>query len=195
MTKSEKNRTRQKKSKSAIAYHEAGHVVVGWHLGVRMRHATILPTLDADGHVVQENDPLRGIQLDFDGSDRARIKAEKLVQMLLAGHEAQKRYSRRSTFSASDDHQRAVDLAMYFNGSTETTEAHLHWLGLGVRDLVEAKWDEITKIAEALQEHGSLDRKAIRTIMHPPPVPSGKGANSLRSPRLPGRVQAARLGG
>ena len=66
---------------------------------------------------------------------------------------------------------------MYFNCSTETTKAHLHWLGLGVRDLVEAKWDEITTIAEALQEHGSLDRKAIRTIMHPPPVPSGKGAN------------------
>ena len=63
MTKSEKNRTRQKKSRPAIAYHEAGHVVVGWHLGIKMRHATILPTLDADGHVVQENDPLRASSL------------------------------------------------------------------------------------------------------------------------------------
>jgi hypothetical protein len=58
MIKSEKNcgLKPRKKSRPAIAYHEAGHVVVGWRLGIKMRHATIWPTVDTDGHVVQEND-------------------------------------------------------------------------------------------------------------------------------------------
>ena len=39
------------KKLEATAYHEAGHDIVGWRLGLRLKSATIVPGDDYDGRV------------------------------------------------------------------------------------------------------------------------------------------------
>ena len=73
----------------ATAYHEAGHAAIAWHQGIRVRHVSIVPDAEYLGRVVH-SDPLRGIRLDFDNSDRARLRAERLCRVLLAGFMVEK---------------------------------------------------------------------------------------------------------
>ncbi len=77
---------------SVTAYPEAGHMVAAWRMRLEIDEATIVPTENYQGRIVHES-PLRGIQLDLDGSDRAEIKANKAVLICLAGPAAQRRYA------------------------------------------------------------------------------------------------------
>jgi hypothetical protein len=81
--------------REATAYHEAGHVVVTHALGYKPKSVTIVPTRDAHG-IMHYPNPLRGIQLDIDGSDRARLLAEQVIKICYAGPLAQQRYRPRS---------------------------------------------------------------------------------------------------
>jgi ATP-dependent Zn protease len=83
------NRKRLTKSQLRVAFHEAGHVVAGHTEGIPVRKATIIPKRDESGHVLYVS-PLRGVKLDCDGSDRARLRAESAIIIFLAGRAAQR---------------------------------------------------------------------------------------------------------
>ena len=68
----------------ATAYHEPGHMVAAWRMRMKIHKATIVPAQDYAG-CVHHDSPLRGINLEVDGSDRAEIKANKMVLICLAG--------------------------------------------------------------------------------------------------------------
>ena len=72
----------------ATAYHEAGHAVVAYVLGIEFWDdaLTIKPTADYDGLFTYTN-PLRGFGFEAEISDESRLKAERAVQVLLAGIE------------------------------------------------------------------------------------------------------------
>jgi hypothetical protein len=150
--------SRHKESqRRATAYHEAGHLAAAWRLGIKIRRATIIPTTDCTGEVEHDN-PLRGIHLDVDGSDRARLRAEKLIILALAGPEAQRRFNPRSwrAYHGAADHQQAVDIALSLNASEEAAAAHLKWLEVRARDLIVASWDVVEVIAAELLNQGVL---------------------------------------
>ena len=109
-----------------LRFFEAGHVVVAWKHGLKVHRVTIVPTPGFRGHIWHAN-PLRGIHLDYDGSDRARLRAEVGIIVCLAGPEAQWRFSPRSwrLYHGATDHEMAVDLAISINGSNEASSAHL----------------------------------------------------------------------
>ena len=101
-----------------VAYHEAGHAVAAWRLGIALRRAgvTIVPdrakgNLGSVSHVqfVNRNVPWRD-------SDRDRIRAEKLAQLSLAGEIAQRRFSPRSVrrYHGESDRMSAIDLLSPF---------------------------------------------------------------------------------
>jgi hypothetical protein len=79
--------------------------------------ATIVPAEDCEGCVHHES-PLRGIKLDVDGSDRAEIKANKMVLVCLAGPAAQRHYNPESLddsvrrWHGVSDFDTALDLAL-----------------------------------------------------------------------------------
>ena len=110
----------------ATAYHEAGHAIARWQFRFMVYRATIITTGDEAGSVTGEN-PLRGINLENDGSDRARIRAEKAILISLAGPAAQRRYKPRSWrhHHGRADFECAAEIAIRICGDAETTNAYL----------------------------------------------------------------------
>src|SRR5580700_11422788 len=125
----------------ATAYHEAGHMVAAWRHHLKIRRATIIPAEDFAGRVDHES-PLRGIQLDIDGSDRANLKAEKAILISLAGPAAQRRFRPSSwrSYHGLGDYEIAIDLALRLQGSGALAAAYLRYLQLRADSLVESNW-------------------------------------------------------
>lgn len=150
-------------------HHEAGHAVAAWRLGLKVRRVTIVPGADYDGFA-EHDSPLRGIRLDLDDSDRARMRAEKAIMVCLAGTIAQRRFAPRSVrvWHGEGDRDLAADLALRLNGSGEAATAYLRWLDLRTADLIEATWDSVQSLANALLEVKTLNGRAARAAMDQP---------------------------
>jgi hypothetical protein len=112
---------------------------------------------------VEHVSPLEGIRLDIDGSDRARIRAEKAIIVALAGPAAQRRYNPRSlrSWHASSDHDWAAELALRLNNSSEAANAYLRWLEIRAADLVSVSWPLIDVVATALLDRGMLHASEV----------------------------------
>ena len=152
----------------ATAFHEAGHAVAAYAENLRIRKATIIAERNTLGYVLNDS-PSGGVQLDCDRADRARLRAERAIIICLAGPVAQKRYSPRSwrNVDGSEDYEQAKNLAIKINGSTDAANAHLKWLEIQTRDLVELRWREVEIIAEALLREQTLDQTRIQEILGP----------------------------
>lgn len=100
----------------ATAYHEAGHAVVAFWLGLRVHSVTIVP--DAVGGTVGVCRHSAGIgrSVDYDRSDRNRLRMERAVMCSLAGIEAQRKHRASSVrnYHAHSDYEKAVDLVSEF---------------------------------------------------------------------------------
>jgi hypothetical protein len=155
-------------ARRATAFHEAGHAVAAWKLRIRLHGATIVPTLDATGQVEHAN-PLRGINLELDNSNRARLRSELLMMVLLAGPEAQRHYSPRSWRSCHGayDLDKAADLALNFNGYEDAANAYLRWVEIRTRHMIQEQWGAVENVANALLAEGSLSGKQIKHIIWP----------------------------
>jgi hypothetical protein len=162
-------KARQEPALWPIAFHEAGHAVVAWSRGIKVTSATIVPARDFLGQVTNVS-PLRGVRLDCDGSNRARLRAEAVIVVLLAGPAAQRRHNPRSPSYGLHDHEYAVDLARQLNGSDKAVEAHLNWLAIVARDEIDASWDLVERIARELFERRTLSAAEITTCCREGPA-------------------------
>ena len=88
--------------------------------------------------------------------------------VLLASPAAQQRYwptrSRRLD-GGHDDYDRALDIAIFVNGSPEAAEAYLNWLAVVARDEIDGSWDSVETVAEALIERRTLDAAEIAALL------------------------------
>jgi hypothetical protein len=150
----------------STAFHEAGHVVAAWSRGLKTHSATIVPTPEFRGHTLHAN-PLRGIRLDYDGSARARLRAELAIVVCLAGPEAQRRHSPRSwrAHHGDFDFRKAVDLASSFNSSNEAVHAYLDWLAIVTSDEIAARWPQVETIAQALVVRRTLSAVEVEALL------------------------------
>jgi hypothetical protein len=160
----------------ATAYHEAGHAVIACRSRIKLRSVTIVPGNGYSGRV-EHVSPLRGIHLDVDGSNKARMKAEAAIIVSLAGPAAQRRYNPRSlrAWHSSSDYELASGLALRLNRDEESAAAYLKWLGMVARQSVEAQWRFIEKLAGALLDRESLSGSEILAVLMSSPM---KGAYS-----------------
>lgn len=156
-------------STKATAYHEAGHVVIGYHLGLRLgkRGVSIISDGDslgrADVPFTFHNSP------EFDKSDRMRLQIERQVICFLAGGEAQRRFNPRSVrnYHASADYQYSVNLLSYVFYGPDELSAYVRFLQIRTRNIVALKhtWVQITAIAEGLLQRKHLSRDEAENIM------------------------------
>jgi hypothetical protein len=160
------NKARRQRTHSQIAataFHEAGHIVIGWRLGFKPHSVTIAPSSDYDGQAVHDN-PLHGIRLEFDGSDRARLRGEKAIKICLAGPLAQRRHAPRSLrrWQGRGDFRSALDIASAVCGSPAQAAAFLKWLEVVTAELVARDWPIIVSIASRLIERERLSAVEIK---------------------------------
>ena len=116
----------------AVAYHEAGHCLAAYRLRIPFtgrKALTIIPTDEYSGRLVHHN-ILKN--LEWDNSDRNRLKMERSVQALLAGIEAQSKYDETSithgegfgNWDGGPDYREAMNLVSCF-ASADPKETEL----------------------------------------------------------------------
>ena len=149
-------------TEALAAYHEAGHAVAAYLLGSKPRPISIA-TLGDDLGLGEGPPPLRGMKLDSDGSDRARLRLERAIIISLAGPIAQRTYRPGlwRDWHGEEDMATAATLAMKAIGSSETTSAFVNWLTLRAKELVSANWSLVEAVAERLTEDRSLSGDQI----------------------------------
>ena len=159
---------RRKSQIEATAYHEAGHAVIAYLLGYKPQSATIVPTVDATGHVIHAN-PLHGFQLDIDGSDEVRRRVESAITICFAGPIAQKRYSPRSwrRVHGQWDYDTIAELGLRVCGSDEQATAFIRWREIVTLDLIKANWPRIQQVARQLLEREHLSHADLDAIIVP----------------------------
>jgi hypothetical protein len=152
----------------ATAYHEAGHAVACYCLGVKVKSATVVPDKDqgTHGHARHEN-MFRGLDPEIDLSGRVRLQMERKIIISLAGVAAQRRYSRQSWRShhGRSDFRAAADLALRIGGDGDGANRFLRWLELQTDRLVENRWQDIERVARALLERRILTGSEIVEII------------------------------
>lgn len=131
--------------KATVAYHEAGHAVVGYRFGQRFAHLSIHTSKDVEGFCQF-----------FSGHQNPRHTA----LVLLAGHAAEKRFCQAHTRKPSrSDHRKICQLTHFM--STGEFKALLK----EADDLVAANWCQIQAVAQKLMETGSINGSAFAEII------------------------------
>jgi ATP-dependent Zn protease len=113
----------------ATAYHEAGHAVAAWLLGIRLRRISIRRD-DAEGtlgRVVLEG--LRATEVQrYDMAPRTRDLVERRAIVSLAGEEAERLVAKRvSRHGGARDREHVADFVL--------TRVGLRSGGLGIREV------------------------------------------------------------
>lgn len=155
---------------TATAYHEAGHAVAAFVLGVPLKSVCIVPDPKAGnaGHVSL-------------GRCRSVDAMHKLGIVAVAGEAAQRRYNPRSVrrHHGGGDRQAVVDFALDRTGGSEEQATLLARLWeLQARDLVESRWDAVQLVAKALFKRNTLDAAQIRMILFR--IPGAEDAHDRR---------------
>ena len=140
-----------------IAFHEAGHAVVAYRLGIEVEFVTILPTHHSAGHVTHGD-------LFCGGADSDRAALERAIKISLAGPMAEAlfypRYRRRPR---SVDYVRAFGLARYLAGwGAREIIRHQE---RETKKLLNLYWNDVKQVARALLEYDELTGIAVKGIM------------------------------
>jgi ATP-dependent Zn protease len=147
---------------ASTAYHEAGHAVVSWCLGVRVLRASIIPDDNSTGHVKNEQEEPNTCDAIARGDrwDPSRLIAEKRVMILQAGEVAKRRYNsysvRRGHFH--DDRKKCSVLLRQYAPDEEKRDIEPHYLLLRnwTAHLIEQHWHLVEAVAKALLKHRVL---------------------------------------
>ena len=151
----------------ATAYHEAGHAVAAWRLGLEIPELTIIATEGAAGSATHTS-PLWGVDRELDGSEGAGVRMERSIIASLAGPAAQRHYSPRSwrRHHGAGDHDHATELAIRAHGVGEIATAYLEYLIVVTRVLVTgARWPVVCVVAGALLDRGTLSSDETRAVI------------------------------
>jgi hypothetical protein len=151
----------------ATAYHEAGHVIARWHFGYPIDRVTIVPAGDYTG-AVEGTSPIEGLELDLDASEGTQQHTRQAVMVLLAGAEAQVRYSPESfhEYHASADYSLAIDLLLYLGGTGERATAIGDTLTAQTKVLLAQHWPLVETLAKKLLESKVMPGSDVLALLN-----------------------------
>lgn len=156
----------------ATAYHEAGHAVVAWRIGMKFRRVTIEPDGGSLGHMLHAKHP-KWFNPEVEFSDRIRLRCESHIIVSYAGQLAQARFrGRRPRWGMESDNHWANEMAsrlmsqQMIRGSNETFVAFQKFCWQRSLDTVNERWLEIGELATALLERKTLSYdEALKVIL------------------------------
>ena len=149
------------------AYHEAGHAVARYLLGLRINHVTIIPEEGMLGHC-DGGKGRRTFHPDINLNLRQRDYLEREVISTLAGGTAERRFGGQPNLKGSEsDLHAAVDLASYVHGGGELLDAYVNYLWACAAAMWQVEWQWLAvKVlaAELLARRRIGGRKAREVI-------------------------------
>jgi hypothetical protein len=145
------------------AFHEAGHIVAAYFLGIRLKKVSLIHNKDYVGKVIHEK-VARGLAPDIDVSLRNFNRMENLARIALAGDIAQKIHAPTSSDGAGLDRETVADIALRLNGSPEAAGAWIEWLKVSVKDMLTLRWPFVDAVARELARENVLNGEQIEAI-------------------------------
>jgi hypothetical protein len=156
----------RRKGIEIIAYHEAGHAVMGCTVGRGFRYCTIEADDERLGHV-----SFYGFNIDFECCTekemrRARLTVEKLILTWLSGYTAEKILTGRATFlnrlGSHEDFKKARSYACIVLRNPEEVEPYLAWLLVRCENLLRCHWFCVEAVAKELLAKKKLGQREIK---------------------------------
>jgi hypothetical protein len=141
------------------AYHEAGHAVVAWMLGLRVRSVTIRP---ASGHSGLTR--IAGF---------GRTTTEKKILITLAGPYTRRRFVPRSAWRSRNqshladgyDFDKVALLLDDAHGNGKVADLYSRYVMAKAEQLVDDGWQHIEAVAKALLERETLTVAEMRQVI------------------------------
>ena len=145
------------------AYHEAGHAVATWRLGLRVATASIEKTEQYLGMVSRTATRLER-QIDFSSDPAVVDRIERLIMICWAGALAVRRLNPRSKWrnGASEDFEKASNLFFHicgFDAKTQQLYSGLLWRRTEL--LIEGNWPLVEHVAGLLLERTNLSGQEV----------------------------------
>ena len=180
-------RPRAQRSDRIVAFHEAGHAVVGMSAGVPLRlvKVSIVPDkLEGSlGHAEHARLP-RVVDYELDDADRPRRvlrdyspeddpdrwqrqrRLEPRIMVLFGGVIAQRRIIRRFDWVCADSDLRAAHylLDQMHLSSARTENRYRDYLWAATQDIVKQKWDEIAALASELLIRKTMTGRDVKAF-------------------------------
>ncbi len=156
------------KKLESVAYHEAGHAVVGWHEGLRLDRVTIIPGKEYAGLVEWEGLFKSREDPDLEMTPAMCERMARHARVNLAGIIAQRRYNARSYREHDDfsDRTTVTHLAHSLGGNEEITNAYMRLWDAQTRAVLDLHWSRVEALAEALLEKRELTGdEAVRVML------------------------------
>lgn len=161
-----KAKSKQMSREERTAYHEAGHVVAATFLrfGHKPKKATIIPTEDYLGVVHPYEKRAEYPEYDLDA--KTQIKWEHTLIGYLAGLVAEKIAAGRYNYrGAHSDMQVAQAIVEARSGDGESGALYYRWAKARTKELLQARWQYVERVADALMQHKTLNSRQIREAM------------------------------
>lgn len=146
------------------AHHEAGHAVAAVIVFRPFGYVSIernYKGYGSKGHIDYANTP-------FFHKNKL-IGCDEQLTTTMAGAFAQRRFAPRTRWrhDAMPDQDLVIrNLYRWCDETGEVARAHLNYLHLKAKEIVEQNWRHIERVAAGLLKHGSLDESEVRRIMH-----------------------------
>jgi ATP-dependent Zn protease len=167
-------RRRMGEESRLTAYHEAGHMVVAWELGLNVLGATVIPDPEegyAGRVVVPVEDRVR--YADWVESERAYLFAHMV--MLYAGIAAGERYLGAPLpemnidvgfVSPDSDYDGIADALLNVAGPGEKDQLETSASAQRIAEnRVTARWSQIEAVAQTLMDRETLDERECRRVL------------------------------
>jgi hypothetical protein len=150
-----------------FAYHEAGHALIAYRLGLPVGEVSIQPTESTAGWVRYQQ-PLAEIIQSGDTSDERRIRMERCAMVCLAGREAQMRFNFEEL--QEDDYRVDLDLITQalnqFSHCEEEVLIYEKLLEVRTRQLLDQPmaWEMVTGLATALLKNETMSGEEVHAV-------------------------------
>ena len=145
--------------RTAIAYHEAGHLAVASHYALPLSAVALHAPDEAHVH-----HPLP-VEPNLTPTGQVSFETLNLITSLLAGGIAEEKYTDDLNVDvAEQDYEEAWRLAIAVADTEHAAEALLNWLTIRAEQDVTRLWNEITAIAARLIESGSVTPQQVHEL-------------------------------